>query len=157
MTVRPEHAGALNDALEEWDFGGDTIRLLVGAEQSKGAITIVEGTMHGGGPPLHIHDAEDEVYIVLEGVLNFQVGKQRGTLATGEVLWLPRGIPHTVANLSDAPCRWIATCAPGGIEQMLRAQSEYLASLPEGTAPDPAAMANVGSSVVRRAVGPPLS
>ena len=29
---------------------------------------------------------------------------------------------------------------------MLRAQSEYLASLPAGTAPDPAAMATVGSS-----------
>lgn len=157
MTLKPESAGARRDALEEWDVGGDTIRLLVGSEQSSGAITIVEGTMHGGGPPLHIHDVEDEVYVVLEGVLTFQVGEQHGTLSAGEVLWLPRGIPHTVANLSGAPCRWVATCTPGGIEQMLRAQSEYLASLPAGTAPDPAAMANVGSSAVRRAVGPPLS
>ncbi len=155
--MEPESASARRDALEEWDFGGDTLRLLVGSKESNGAITIIEGTMHGGGPPLHIHDAEDEVYVVLEGVLTFRVGEEHGTLSAGEVLWLPRGIPHTVANLSGAPCRFVATCMPGGIEQMLRAQSEYLTSLPAGASPDPAVMADLDKDAGRRAVGPPLS
>jgi quercetin dioxygenase-like cupin family protein len=157
MNTDLDFAGARRDAIEEWDFGGDILRLLLGSEHSNGTVTIIEGTVHEGGPPLHIHDAEDEIVVVVEGVLTFRVGEQSGALAPGEVLWFPRGIPHAVANLSGAPCRFVTTSTPGGIEELFRAQSEYRASLPPGTPPDPAVMAQLDGAASRRAIGPPLS
>ena len=68
---------------------------------------MLEGIVHSGGPPLHVHVAEDEVVIVLEGELDFQVGEERGILTAGGLLWFPRRIRHAVANLADVPCRFI--------------------------------------------------
>ena len=50
---------AAGEALEEWNFGGDVLRLLVSAERSRGAVSVIEFVGHGGGPPVHVHDDED--------------------------------------------------------------------------------------------------
>ena len=150
-------AVAPGEAIEKWEMGGDVLRLLVGAEQSNGAISIIEGTGHGGGPPLHVHDAEDEVVFVLDGELAYQVGDEHGALSSGGLLWFPRRVPHTISNLSDAPCRFLTIATPGGIEQMFRAQSEYLASLSPGTPWDRETMERLDGAATRRVVGPPLT
>lgn len=150
-------AAAAGDAIEQWEMGGDVLRLLIGAEQSNGAVSIIEGTGNEGGPPLHIHDAEDEVVIVLDGDLAYQVGDEHGSLRSGGLLWFPRGVPHTISNLSDAPCHFLTIATPGGIEQLFRAQFEYLASLSPGTPPDREAMERLDGAATRRVVGPPLT
>lgn len=147
---------AAGEALEEWYFGGDVLRLLVSAERSHGAVTVIEGVAHGGGPPVHVHDNEDEVVIVLEGRLAYRIGEMDGDLERGGVLWMPRQIPHAIANLSQDVCRFVAAAVPGGIEVMFRAQSRYLCSIPAGAAPDAAVMANLEGAETRRVVGPPL-
>lgn len=151
------YACAPGEAIEEWDMGGDVLRLLVGSGQSNGVVSVIEATAHGGGPPLHVHDAEDEVVVVLEGDLAYRVGDERGTLSSGGLLWFPRRVPHAIANLSTSPCRFLTIATPGGIEQMFRAQSAYLASLPPGTPPDRAAMGRLAGAATRRAIGPPLT
>ena len=45
--------------------------------------------------------------IVLDGVLDYQVGEERGALDAGGLLWFPRQVPHAVANLAGRPCRFI--------------------------------------------------
>ena len=145
-------------ALEHLDMGGGSVlSLKVTSEQSNGQLTVLEGVVHAGGPPLHVHEAEDEVVIVLSGELTYRVGDQSGTADGGGLLWFPRGVPHAVANLTDSPCRFLTVVAPGGIEDFFRAQRDYLASLPEGVPPDAAALASVPGAQTRRVVGPPLS
>ena len=46
--------------------GGSVLSLRVTGEQSKGGLTVLEGTVITGGPPMHVHEGEDEVVIVLE-------------------------------------------------------------------------------------------
>ena len=149
---------AAGPAIEEWAMGGGSIlRLLVDAERSEGSVTVIEGFVQEGGPPLHVHDAEDEVVVVLEGELAYRIGDERGSAGEGGLLWLSRGIPHTLANLSGRPCRFLTLATPRGIEELFRAQSEYIASLPAGTAPALDEMERLPGAASRRAVGPPLA
>jgi hypothetical protein len=61
------YARASGEALEQMDMGGDVLRLLVGVEQSDGSVSVIGGLIYGGGPPLHVHDDEDEAVVVLDG------------------------------------------------------------------------------------------
>lgn len=144
-------------ALERLDMGGGSLlSLKVSGRQSNGRVTVLEGVVVHGGPPLHVHDVEDEVVLVLEGQLSYRVGDETGTLGAGGTLWFPRGIPHAVAALAGAPCRFVTVVTPSGIEDFFRAQRDYLASLAPGAPPDAGRLGSVPGAETRRAVGPPL-
>ena len=80
MTFGPAYSLKPGDALEDLNMGGGSIlSLKVTGAESHGLVTVLESTVHSGGPPLHVHDAEDEVIIVLDGELDYRVGDERGT------------------------------------------------------------------------------
>lgn len=152
------YALAPGTSLEDLDMtGGSVLSLKVTGLQSAGLVTVLTGTLDAGGPPLHVHEAEDEVVVVLAGRLRYRVGDEAGELDEGGALWFPRHVPHAVANLSGAPCRFLTVVTPSGIEDLFRAQRDYLAGLPAGASPDPAAMAALPGAETRPVVGPPLS
>ncbi len=68
-----------------------------------GLVTIGEAVIppRTSGPSLHVHSREDEVYLVLDGVLTVQLGDERFAVPADGLAWLPRGIPHAFANLTD--------------------------------------------------------
>jgi len=68
------------------------------------------------GPPLHTHDF-DEAFYVLEGELTFQLGDELSTAGAGELAFALRGVPHTLANRSNAPARFLIVCTPAGFER----------------------------------------
>jgi len=157
MTLREGYALAVGEALEALDMGGgSTLSLKVTGEQSLGLVTVLEGVVHAGGPPLHVHEAEDEVVVVVDGELDYQVGAERGRLAAGGVLWFPRQVPHAVANLTGRPCRFITVVTPAGIEDFFRGQRDVLAGLAPGEPPDPELLGRVPGADQRVVVGPPL-
>ena len=157
VTFPRGYALAPGSALEDLDMGdGSRLSLKVTGQQSAGLVTVLEGVVHAGGPPLHVHDTEDEVVIVLDGQLDYQVGDERGVLAAGGLLWFPRTVPHAVANLTDAPCRFVTVVTPSGIEDFFRGQRDYLAGLAPGVPPDPVGFAAVPGADRRRVIGPPL-
>ena len=84
------------------------------------------------------------------------VGDGEGTVGAGGLLWMPRLVPHAIANGGVSPCRFLTMATPGGIEELFRAQSRYLASLPPGAAPDAVAMGKLDGAEKRRVIGPPL-
>lgn len=96
------------------------------------------------GPPMHIHDREDETFIVREGHVTFYVGDQQIDAPAGTVAMLPRGVPHTFA-LHGETARLTVICTPGGFEGMFDA-----IPLPVDMAVAEAAFARFGI----RAVGP---
>lgn len=158
MTFGRGYAVQPGEALEHLDMGGGSdLFLKVTGEQSHGVVTVLEGVVLSGGPPLHVHDAEDEVVIVLGGELEYQIGDERGTVSTGGLLWFPRSVPHAIANLSGVPARFVTVVTPSGIEDFFRAQRDYLTSLPAGSPPDPIELAQVVGAESRRVVGPPLT
>ena len=158
MTFSGGYALAPQEALEDLDMGGGSVlSLKVAGQQSNGSVTVLEGVVLSGGPPLHVHEAEDEVVICVEGQLAYQVGEDRGALGPGGVLWFPRGVPHAVANLTHEPVRFVTVVTPSGIEDFFRAQRDYLVDVGEGRPFDPAAFARVPGHERRTVVGPPLA
>ena len=144
-------------SIEDLDMGGGSVlSLRVTGDESNGLISVIEGVVLEGGPPLHVHDDEDEIVIVLDGELTYAVGPRRGVLGAGGLLWLPRAVPHAVANHSGATCRFLTIATPAGMEGLFRAQRDYLRSLGPGQPPDPAALGALPEARTRKAVGPPL-
>ena len=144
-------------SLEDLDMGGGTLLALrVTGAESDGRVTVIEGVIHEGGPPLHVHDDEDEVIVVIEGRLAFRVGDVSGELGAGGLLWFPRDVPHAIAQAGPEPCRFITVVTPAGIEDFFRAQRDYLSSLPAGSSPDPALLGTVDGAATRRVVGSPI-
>lgn len=145
-------------SLEELDMGGGSVLALrVTAGESGGRVTVIEGVVLHGGPPLHVHDDEDEVVIVVEGRLAYKVGDRSGVTGPGGLLWMPRDVPHAIAQTGSGPCRFVTIVTPAGIEDFFRAQRDYLVTRPSGQAPDPSELASVDGAEKRRVVGPPLT
>jgi quercetin dioxygenase-like cupin family protein len=92
--------------------------VLLRSEETGGRVSLVEVVIppHNAGPPLHTHDF-DEAFYLLEGELIFQVEQALTTKGAGELSFAPRNVPHTLANQSDAPARYMLICTPAGFER----------------------------------------
>lgn len=101
--------------------GGRRVGVLAGhsefkveSAQTNGAYAILEQTIPpGGGPPLHVHRHETEIFYILQGQFEVTVGGQRIAAPPGAIAVCPRDIPHTFRNLGDEPGRLLLTIIPG--------------------------------------------
>jgi quercetin dioxygenase-like cupin family protein len=65
-----------------------------------------------GGTPIHIHPHALETYDVLEGLFDAYVDGVWKTYKPGERVEVPKGVPHTFRNSSDAKTRVYQTHQP---------------------------------------------
>ena len=120
--------------------------LKIAGRDTGGAFSLFEHTGHErGGPPLHLHPHQDEVFYVLGGTYRFRVGAAEHQLAAGDLIFLPRAVPHTFAQLSDEGRLLFSFQPTGQMEDFFRAAA--LAP------PSPRVFADYGM----RVVGPPLA
>jgi mannose-6-phosphate isomerase-like protein (cupin superfamily) len=70
----------------------------------------------GASPPLHHHEF-DETFYVMAGELTFQLRDELITAGPGQLVFAPRGVPHTFANLSNVQARQLIICTPAGFER----------------------------------------
>jgi mannose-6-phosphate isomerase-like protein (cupin superfamily) len=91
------------------------------SELSRDAFTVVEGHLPPGenGPPMHLHRSHDESFYVVEGTLTVLTTGSEEELGKGGYVFFPHGTPHTLANRSAAPVRYLAI-ASGGLDQFAR-------------------------------------
>lgn len=132
--------------------GSDSCRRLVTATDSAQRLAVFEWQGSApGGPPLHLHPDQDEVFMVDEGEYLFQCGEAQHRLAAGDTIFLPRGVPHTFCQLSaQGRLRFLYTPA-GDMEAFF----EALAGL-QGP-PEPAQAAALFAAHGMRVMGPPLA
>ena len=125
-----------------------------------GEYTLAEVTVQPGGePPLHVHEHEDEGYLVLNGEITFQIGDERVDATPGSWVFLPRGVPHGFAVRSEV-ARTLLLISPGGLEGLFDrfsdpAPERTLPPLPEGP-PDVDALTRAMADYGIETVGPPL-
>jgi uncharacterized cupin superfamily protein len=66
--------------------------------------------------PYHLHHAEEEMFVVLEGEGTLRVAGEMLPIRAGDVMFIPPGpeYPHQIINTSDAPMKYlsIGTVAP---------------------------------------------
>ena len=53
----------------------------------------------------HLHPNCEEVVYVMDGEVQHTLGEQTTTLHAGDLIVVPRGVPHRLINESEAACR----------------------------------------------------
>jgi quercetin dioxygenase-like cupin family protein len=115
---------------------GDHQCIKLSGKDTNNQFTLIEQSNEPGvGVPKHVHAHEDEVFYVMEGVVEFQIEDTVQTLKAGELTYVPRGVAHRFTVVGDTKARVQLSIFPAGIEHMF----EELNQLPPGP-PDFAAV-----------------
>jgi quercetin dioxygenase-like cupin family protein len=64
--------------------------------------------------PVHIHPTQDEFILVQEGELELKLDGVWTKAKAGDLVRMPRGIPHGYFNKSDKPCKALFWVSPAG-------------------------------------------
>jgi mannose-6-phosphate isomerase-like protein (cupin superfamily) len=105
--------------VEQLEIRGTQVTIQVSGER----LSITDHTAPPGfpGPPLHVHPGFDEAFVVLEGTLTVRRDGEVAEVGAGETAFVEGSVPHTFANTSGEPVRFMAALSPGGFEDYFRA------------------------------------
>jgi quercetin dioxygenase-like cupin family protein len=133
---------------------GTTYRTILTTEASGGAMSIVDSEgPAGSGPPRHIHDREDEVFVILTGRVEFWLEGERFTRGPGETAFVPRGKEHTFRVIGPGTSRHLVILTPGGFEGFFADMAAGQFRIPE----DMPQILQSAESHALRFTGPPLT
>lgn len=103
------------DGAIEWL--GVKYKIILGAEQTGGAMSIVDSwSPAGSGPPRHVHAKEDETFVMISGTCKIWIEAEEFLAGPGESVFIPRGKNHTFRVVGDEPSRHLVILTPGGFE-----------------------------------------
>jgi mannose-6-phosphate isomerase-like protein (cupin superfamily) len=80
---------------------------------------------HTTGPGAHLHEANDEVFYVIEGSPSLLVGDDWVTVSRGSFIRIPAGIEHDFENRSSERAGLLNFFIPGGFEKNMPAIVEW--------------------------------
>jgi oxalate decarboxylase/phosphoglucose isomerase-like protein (cupin superfamily) len=69
--------------------------------------------------PVHVHPAQEEFILVQEGELDLKLDGKWMKAKAGDLVRMPRGIPHGYFNKSDRPARALFWVSPAGMLEEL--------------------------------------
>lgn len=109
----------------------------------------------GAASPMHVHHREDEQFLLVEGQARFIIGEQRLDAGPGDLVFLPREIPHAYLITSET-ARGIGSVTPGGFEAYFTdLATPVRTGEPEPSPPSIEAMADGAPRYGIEIVGPP--
>ena len=85
--------------------------------------------------PLHVHDNEDEAFLIMDGEVEFTVGDKTLPAGPGAFVFGPRGVPHSY-RVKSASARIMMIFSPAGFENFIRETSVPLDKAHEAGEPD---------------------
>ena len=159
----PQGSGGYGLAPGEGDalwFNGGFGVLKATAELTDGRFAAMELVAPKGfASPLHIHHAEDEFFIVLDGEVRVRHGDDIMEAVAGSFIYGPRGVPHAFRVESDE-ARLLLMFGPGGVEGFFRdggkpARDRGLPPVGEQFL-DKESLKEIGARYSQEFVGPPL-
>lgn len=138
------------DAME---WAGVRYKTILPRTATGGAMSIVDSIAPvGSGPPRHIHETEDETFVIVDGRCKFWLNGETVIRGPGESVFVPRGTEHTYQVVGDRPSRHLVILTPGGFEGFFEAMAAGRLRIPE----DLAAIEETGRRFNLRFTGPPL-
>ncbi|MHB0885778.1 MAG: cupin domain-containing protein [Bacillota bacterium] len=96
-------------------FGAQMMQVVMDPEAG-GSSRLTIGRSHwpaGGSGPLHAHEGWEEMFYVLSGEGQLQVGEERYALRPGMVVGVPERVPHCVAWVGEKGLEMVFLLAPG--------------------------------------------
>jgi quercetin dioxygenase-like cupin family protein len=126
-TNQPQVIGLDTVALPSMKSG---LRLLATGKDSDGSLALFETCeRRGSGPPLHRHNREAELIVVLEGRVTFQIGSEHFDGTPGTCALLQRGTEHCYVVKSEE-ARLLNVLVPAGLEEGLNEMGHVLYGSP---------------------------
>ena len=133
-------------------FGAMQIAFKIAPKDAHNEILLLENVNPGkGGPPRHLHYAQDEWFYVIEGKYDFEIGTSTYHLGPGDCLMAPRNIPHVWAHVGEGKGRILVAFQPAGQMEAFFAE----ASKVNGTA-SPEIVRRLFESHGMKLLGPPM-
>ncbi len=130
-------------------------------EATGGKLSVFQATMpEGFSPPRHIHTREDEVFLVVDGEVCFEVDGELTLAGPGATVYMPRGVPHTF-RIQSPVASMLGVMTPGAFEDLFRNLSvpadERALPEPDSVPFDVPAVIAEQARLGTLAVGPPMS
>ena len=118
------------DGATEWL--GVQYKTILRPDQTGGAMSIVDSwSPAGSGPPRHVHQNEDETFVIVDGTCRFWLEGEEFTAGAGESVFIPRGKEHTFKVTNDGPCRHFVILTPGGFDGFFADMAAGQCRIPE--------------------------
>ncbi|MBU2940210.1 cupin domain-containing protein [Lacinutrix sp. C3R15] len=111
---------------------GDNQNIKLSGKDTNGQYTLIEQNNEPGvGIPPHVHDNEDEVFQVLSGQVEMLVGDKTTILQAGDLIFCPKGVPHSWKVVGEEKSRAMLSIFPAGLEDMFKELAELPAGPPD--------------------------
>jgi mannose-6-phosphate isomerase-like protein (cupin superfamily) len=132
---------------------GEQARPRLRAAETEGRLALLFYRAPAGfGPPRHLHRQDDEILLIEQGAIALWTPHECRTAGPGDVVMLPKVMPHTWRAYGDDPIRFQVTVTPGEFETFFERIVERNLTLA-----DQAELVEVASAAGMDIVGPPLS
>lgn len=66
----------------------------------------------GGATTPHYHPLAEEIYYILAGEGEMQIGEETRVVRPGDAIAIPPGRPHQIRTIGDVPLKFLCCCAP---------------------------------------------
>lgn len=137
-------------AVTSW---GERARPRLRRADTEGRLAVLEyGALAGFGPPRHMHREDDEMFLIEQGTIAVWTPHASWIAGPGDLVMLPKQLPHTWRAFGDEPIRCQVFVTPGEFEAFF----EQIASR-ELTLADQAELGELASAAGMDIVGPPLT
>jgi quercetin dioxygenase-like cupin family protein len=104
-------------ATRDWPQTGD---------ECDAAFAFETNSLPGQFVPVHIHPTQDQFILVQEGVLDLKLDGVWVQAKAGDLVRMPRRIPHGYFNKSDKPARALFWVSPAGKLEALFEKADEL-------------------------------
>jgi mannose-6-phosphate isomerase-like protein (cupin superfamily) len=114
ITAQPRHFAP--GAGKTYQLGRMTLTFKTTAADNAGAYTLCETIEPpDSGAGLHRHSTYDETHIICAGRFECRLGDRMLELGPGDMMFAPRGTPHSIKSLGPETGRELIISSPGGI------------------------------------------
>lgn len=116
-------------------LGPNVLTVKVGPESGHNLVGVFESALppSGGFPIPHLHEQYEEVFYVLEGEIEYRIGKHWTAAPAESTISVPPGVVHAFRNSSPHPARHLVVHAPvtalGMIEELAQATPDQFGTI----------------------------
>ncbi|MBK7227935.1 MAG: cupin domain-containing protein [Ignavibacteriales bacterium] len=144
--------GRIHGHLKLQAVNSNILDVKVSGSDTNGELAIFEQTSlsQGKGTPLHVHNSQDEIFYVIDGVFYFQVGEEKFNLTIGDSIFLPRKVAHAWTQVSKKGKMTVILQPAGKLENFFVTMSQL------DHEPTQNEIAKIFADNDMQVVGPPL-
>lgn len=116
------------DTAEGVFLRGTRVLFLAGADTAEGGSALEMRTAPGFDTGAHRHSRIEEYFYVLDGEIEARAGDRMVVGGPGTFVYVPKGLPHSIANRSADPAAFLLFTTPPGHEDYFRDLADVLSA-----------------------------